>query len=108
MKNARKLLDKLAFNGSSPNAGDYVRAQRKILNFTLEDLENVTGIDKAKLRAYEKNKKEIDVKVAVKLGAALNLDPNILVESSILAQLKSPEIKEILSKSKKLSKIKSA
>ena len=108
MKDAGKLLDKLAFNGSSPNAGDYVRAQRKILNFTLEDLENVTGIDKANLSAYENNKKEIGVKVAVKLGAALNLDPNILIESSILAQLKTPEIKEILSKSKKRSKMKCA
>ncbi len=55
MINAGELLDKLEFNGSSPTAGDYVRAQRKILNFTLEDLENVTGIDKANLSAYENN-----------------------------------------------------
>lgn len=108
MINAGTYLDKIAFNGASPNAGDYVRAQRKILNFTLEDLQNITGIDKANLSAYENNKKEIGVKVAVKLGAALSLDPNVLLESSILAQLKSPEIKDILSKSKKLSKIKSA
>ncbi len=39
MINAEKFLDKLAFDGSSPNAGDYVRAQRKILIFSLEDLE---------------------------------------------------------------------
>ncbi len=108
MKNAGKFLDKIAFDGSSPNAGDYVRAQRKILNFTLEDLENVTGIDKANLSASENNKKEIGVKVAVKLAAALNLDPNILIESNIQAQLKSPEVKEILSRSKKLAKMKSA
>jgi transcriptional regulator with XRE-family HTH domain len=108
MINAGEFLDKIAFNGSSPNAGDYVRAQRKILNFTLEDLENVTGIDKANLSAYENNKKEIGVKVAVKLGAALNLDPNILIDSTIQAQLRTPEIKEILSKSKKLAKKKSA
>ncbi len=71
-------------------------------------LKNVTGIDKADISAYENNKKEIGVKVAVKLGAALNVDPNILIESNIQAQLKSPEVKEILSRSKKLAKMKSA
>lgn len=106
MIEAGKFLDKIAFDGTSPKSGDYVKAQRKILNFTLEDLEKVTGIDKANLSAYENNKKEIGVKVAVKLGAALGLDPNILVESSILAHLKSPEVKEIQSKSKKLTKLK--
>jgi transcriptional regulator with XRE-family HTH domain len=108
MINAGNFLDKIAFEGSSPNAGDYVRAQRKILNFTLEDLENITGIDKANLSAYENNKKEIGVKVAVKLGAALNLDPKILLEANIMTQLKNPEIKDIILKSKKLSKKKSA
>lgn len=71
MINAGDFLDKVAFNGSSPKAGDYIRAQRKILNFTLEDLENITDIDKANLSVYENNKKEIGVKVAVKLGVAL-------------------------------------
>jgi hypothetical protein len=55
MKDSAKFVDKLAFNGSSLNAGDYVRAQRMILNFTLDDLENVTGIDKANLSAYNVN-----------------------------------------------------
>jgi len=97
----------LAFGGSSPKAGDYVRAQRKILNFTLEDLEKITGIDKANLSSYETNKKEIGVKVAVKLGAALNLDPNILIESTISSLAKSSEIKEIKLKSKRMLKLKS-
>jgi hypothetical protein len=44
MIKAGDFLDKIAFNGESPKAGDYIRAQRKILNFTLEDLENVTDI----------------------------------------------------------------
>lgn len=108
MIDADEFIDKIAFNGVSPSAGDYVRAHRKILNFTLADIENLTGIDKANLSAYENNKKEIGVKVAVKLGAALNLDPEILLKCSIKAYLKTPEIKEILSKSKKLMKIKSA
>ena len=108
MKNAGKFLDQIAFGGSSLKAGDYLRAQRKILNFSLEDLEIVTGIDKADISAYENNKKEISVKVAVTLGADLNLDPNILIESNIQAQLKSPEVREILSRSKKLAKMKSA
>lgn len=107
MINAGKFLDQIAFDGESPRAGDYVKAQRKILNFTLEDLEKITDIDKANLSAYENNKKEIGIKVAVKLGVALNLDPNILIESSILVHLKSPEIKEIQSRSNKLVKIKS-
>lgn len=107
MVNAGKFLDKLAFKGSSPKAGDYVRAQRKILNFTLEDLENITGIDKANLSAYENNKKEIGIKVAVKLAAALALDPNILIESTIATYAKSPEVKEIQSRLKKLTKTKS-
>lgn len=107
MINAGKFLDKIAFDGQSPKAGDYVKAQRKILNFTLEDLEKITDIDKANLSAYENNKKEIGIKVAVKLGVALNLDPNILIESSILIHLNSPEIKEIQSRSNKLVKIKS-
>jgi transcriptional regulator with XRE-family HTH domain len=106
MIDAGKFLDDIAFNGSSPKAGDYIRAQRKILNFTLDDLESVTDIDKANLSAYENNKKEIGVKVAVKLGVALSLDPNILIKSSIAAHLQSPEIKEIQSRSKKLSKVK--
>jgi transcriptional regulator with XRE-family HTH domain len=107
MINAGELLDKIAFSGKSPKAGDYIRAQRKILNFTLEDLENVTDIDKANLSAYENNKKEIGIKVAVKLGAALNLDPKILIESSIATLLNSTDIKEIKSKSKKMLKLKS-
>ncbi|HXH73845.1 MAG TPA: helix-turn-helix transcriptional regulator [Bacteriovoracaceae bacterium] len=106
MIKAGNLLDQIAFEGSLPRAGDFVRAQRKILNFTLEDLEKITAIDKANLSAYENNKKEIGVKVAVKLGAALNLDPNILIASSISILLKSPEIKEIQSRSKKLAKVK--
>ncbi|MFA6177974.1 MAG: helix-turn-helix transcriptional regulator [Candidatus Paceibacterota bacterium] len=104
MIEAGKFLDDIAFKGLTPKAGDYIRAQRKILNFTLEDLENITDIDKANLSAYENNKKEIGVKVAVKLGVALNLDPVILIESSISAHMKDPEIKEIQSRSKKLSK----
>lgn len=107
MINAGDFLDQIAFHGSSPKAGDYVRSQRKILGFTLEDLENITEIDKSNLSAYENNKKEIGVKIAVKLGVALNLDPNILIESSILEHLKGPEMKEIRSKSKKLAKAKS-
>jgi transcriptional regulator with XRE-family HTH domain len=106
MINAGEFLDKVAFSGSSPKAGDYIRAQRKILNFTLEDLENITDIDKANLSAYENNKKEIGIKVAVKLGVALNLDPKILIESSIASLLKNPDIKEIGSKSKKMVKLK--
>lgn len=108
MIEAGKFLDKIAFNGVSPLAGDYIKAQRKILNFTLTDLEDLTGIDKSNLSAYENNKKEIGVKVAVKLGAALNLDPQILLECCVITHLKSKEIKEILMKSKKLIKIKSA
>ncbi len=106
MINAGELLDKIAFSGESPKAGDYIRAQRKILNFTLEDLEKITNIDKANLSAYENNKKEIGVKVAVKLGVALNLDPKILIESSIATLLKSPDIKEIGTKSRKMVKLK--
>lgn len=108
MIDAGKFLDKLAFNGVSPSAGDYIKAQRKILNFTLADLEELTGIDKANLSAYENNKKEIGVKVAVKLGVALNLDPQILLECCVLSHLKSKEMKEILTKSKKMIKSKSA
>jgi transcriptional regulator with XRE-family HTH domain len=107
MINAGDFLDKIAFNEESPKAGDYIRAQRKILNFTLEDLEKVTDIDKANLSAYENNKKEIGIKVAVKLGAALDLDPKILIESSIATLLNSSDIKEIKSKSKKMLKLKS-
>lgn len=106
MIDAGNFLDKVAFSGESPKAGDYIRAQRKILNFTLEDLEKVTGIDKANLSSYENNKKEIGIKVAVKLGVALDLDPKILIESSIATLLKGSEIKEIKSKSKKMAKIK--
>lgn len=106
MINAGDFLDKVAFDGKSPKAGDYIRAQRKVLNFTLEDLENITEIDKANLSAYENNKKEIGVKVAVKLGVALNLDPKILIESSITTLLNSSDIKEIKSKSKKMMKLK--
>jgi transcriptional regulator with XRE-family HTH domain len=104
MINAGNFLDKIAFNGESPRAGDYIRAQRKILNFTLEDLENVTNIDKANLSAYENNKKEVGIKVAVKIGTALNLDPKILIDSSIATFLNSTEIKEIRTKSKKMLK----
>lgn len=106
MINAGKFLDKIAFDGVSPNAGDYVRAQRKLLHFTLEELESITGIDKANLSAYENGKKEIGVKVAVKLGAALNLDPKILIESSISMHLKSAEVKTIQLKSKKMVRAK--
>lgn len=106
MIKAGEFLDKLAFDGKSPKAGDYIRAQRKILNFTLEDLENITGIDKANLSSYENNKKEIGVKVAVKLSSALNLDPYILLESSIYSMLEEEEIKMIKVKSKKMVKLK--
>lgn len=107
MIDAGEFLDKVAFDGKSPKAGDYIRVQRKILNFTLEDLEEITEIDKANLSFYENNKKEIGVKVAVKLGVALNLDPKILIESSITTLLNSSDIKEIKSKSKKMMKLKS-
>jgi len=107
MINAGEFLDKIAFSGTPPKAGDYIRARRKILNFTLEDLENITDIDKANLSAYENNKKEIGIKVAVKLGVALDLDPKILIESSIATLLKEAVIKEIKSKSKKMIKLKS-
>jgi hypothetical protein len=75
MKDAAKFLDKIAFNGSSPNAGDYVRAQRKILNFTLDDLENVTGIDKANLSLYENDKNSLGLIQATKIGLAIGLHP---------------------------------
>lgn len=107
MINAGDFLDTIAFSGKSPKAGDYIRAKRKILNFTLEDLEKVTDIDKANLSAYENNKKEIGIKVAVKLGVALNLDPKILIESSITILLREPDIKKIKSKSQKMIKLKS-
>jgi len=107
MINGGEFLDKIAFDGKTPKAGDYIRAQRKILNFTLEDLENITEIDKANLSAYENNKKEIGVKVAVKLGVALGLDPQILIESSIATLLGTPDIREIGAKSKKMVKLKS-
>lgn len=106
MINAGEFLDKVAFKGKAPKAGDYIRAQRKILNFTLDDLEQVTGIDKTNLSSYENNKKEIGVKVAVKIGVAINLDPHILLESSIKSFLEDEEIKEIRAKSKKTKKIK--
>ncbi len=104
MIKAGEFLDKIAFKGASPKAGDYIRAQRKILNFTLEDLETITRIDKANLSSYENNKKEIGIKVAVKLGVALNLDPKILIESSIENFLKDSDIKAIGTKSKKMIK----
>jgi transcriptional regulator with XRE-family HTH domain len=107
MINGGDFLDKIAFNGKTPKAGDYIRAQRKLLNFTLEDLETITQIDKANLSAYENNKKEVGMKVAVKLGVALGLDPQILIETSIAALLRNPDIKEIEAKSKKMAKLKS-
>ena len=107
MIDAGEFLDKVAFDGKSPKSGDYIRTLRKILNFTLEDLEKITEIDKANLSSYENNKKEIGVKVAVKLGAALNLDHKILIESSMTTLLNSSDIKELKSKSKKMMKLKS-
>ena len=106
MIDAGKLLDQIAFDGKSPKAGDYVRAQRKILGFTLEDLAEITNIDKANLCSYENNKKEIGLKVAIKLGAALNLDPKIIIETTNETLLESPEMKVIKSKSKKMRRSK--
>jgi transcriptional regulator with XRE-family HTH domain len=107
MINAGEFLDKVIFKGKTPQAGDYIRAQRKILNLILDDLEQITGIDKANLSSYENNKKEIGVKVAVKIGVGINLDPHILLESSIRSFLAENEISEIKSKSKKFIKLKS-
>lgn len=104
MKDAGLFIDKLFFNGKTPTPGDYVRAKRKQLNLTLKDLELITGIGEANLSSYENNKKSFSLIVAVKLGAAINLDPEILLIPTIKEEMKSKEIKAIIAKSKKLQK----
>lgn len=107
MIDAGKFIDDLCFGGKSPLAGDYVKSKRKILGLTLNELSMITGIDEANLSSYENNKKEIGLKTAVKLGAALSLRPSILIECSMKEAVSASEVKEILNRAKKILREKS-
>ena len=78
--------------------GRVIKANRKNLKITLEEISLLTGIDTGNLSSIENDKKQVGVKTAIKIGLALGLHP-----SSILFpngyQIEDPEIMSIKKKS---------
>lgn len=92
-------------NDQSLTSGLAVRLLRKSLNFTLKDVQALTGIRETHLSAIENDAYELTKKNAEKIAASLGVHPSIILFPE--GYSKSSEIKKIEAKAKLLLKKKS-
>jgi transcriptional regulator with XRE-family HTH domain len=99
-KELKKILD---IENEVITPGRYVKALRQSFHITQKELEELTGIQNTNLSAIENDKKEIGVKTAKILAAALGVDPqNILFPLSARALPEEKELSKIRAKGEKL------
>lgn len=97
-KKVKDLFEK--FDTTPTTVGDMVRAFRKGLGFTLEDVSDLTGIQITNLSNIENDKVDLGVKRARLLAAALGVRPQ-----DILFPFEQEKDKEIISIEKKSEKL---
>lgn len=72
-----ELLDKI--DPSDTTSGQIIKSIRKNFNFTLKEIEGLTGIKEPNLSALENDKMELTKHYAELLGAAFGLHPGSLL-----------------------------
>lgn len=100
---SKSLISVLSeFDNQSLTSGIAIRVLRKSLNFTLKDVQSLTGIRETHLSAIENDSYELTKKNAEKIAASLGVHPSIILFPE--GYSKSPEVKKIEAKAKLLLK----
>ena len=100
---SKSLISVLSeFDNQSLTSGIAIRVLRKSLNFTLKDVQRLTGIRETHLSAIENDSYELTKKNAEKIAASLGVHPSIILFPE--GYSKSPEVKKIEAKAKLLLK----
>lgn len=93
----KKIFDQIGVSDFS--SGDILRAFRKRVGLTQEELASLTGIERTNISALENDRMEITKHYAELCGAALNLHPNELLYPNGRYEM-SPRAKSIYKKAK--------
>ena len=100
---SKSLISVLSeFDNQSLTSGIAIRVLRKSLNFTLKDVQSLTGIRETHLSAIENDSYELTKKNAEKIAASLGVHPSIILFPE--GYSKSPEVKKIEAKARLLLK----
>lgn len=88
--------------------GKVLRAFRRNFGFTLEEVENLTGIKSPNLSAIESGKRPVGADTAIRLAAIYGLDPGLILFPNGTEILDSPQYRKIQRSAKMLRAKKAA